>query len=61
MPGPRAFRFSTGSFETTRAGVLAEARKAEALGYDVFVMADHPNILAPIPLLMMGSGPGMAR
>jgi probable F420-dependent oxidoreductase len=41
MPDLRGFRFSTASFETTRAGVLAEAHKAESLGYDVFVMADH--------------------
>jgi alkanesulfonate monooxygenase SsuD/methylene tetrahydromethanopterin reductase-like flavin-dependent oxidoreductase (luciferase family) len=38
-----------------RTGVLAGARKAEALGYDVFVMSDHPGTLAPIPLLMMAA------
>jgi probable F420-dependent oxidoreductase len=41
MPDLRGFRFATASFEMTRAGVLAEAHKAESLGYDVFVMADH--------------------
>jgi alkanesulfonate monooxygenase SsuD/methylene tetrahydromethanopterin reductase-like flavin-dependent oxidoreductase (luciferase family) len=55
MPGLRDFRFATGSFETTRAGVLAEARKAEALGYDVYVMSDHLGFLAPTPLLMMAA------
>jgi len=54
MPGLRGFRFSTSSFETTRAGLLAEARKAEALGYDVFLAVDHIWIgTAPILLLMM--------
>jgi probable F420-dependent oxidoreductase len=54
MPDLRGFRFATGSFEMTRAGVLAEARKAESLGYDVFVMADHLfDQMAPIPGLTM--------
>jgi probable F420-dependent oxidoreductase len=55
MPGLREFRFATGSFETTRAAMLAEARKAEGLGYDVFIAADHPGFLAPIPLLMLAA------
>jgi probable F420-dependent oxidoreductase len=54
MPGVRDFRFATGSFEMTRSGVLAEARKAESLGYGVFLVADHlMEQLAPIPGLVM--------
>jgi len=54
MPGRGGFRFSTGSFETTRAGMLAEARMAERLGYDTFVMADHLyENLGPLPTLTM--------
>ena len=54
MPNLRGFRFATGTWEMTRSGVLAEARKAESLGYDVFIMADHLfDQLAPIPQLMM--------
>jgi probable F420-dependent oxidoreductase len=50
----RNFRFGTWSFQSTRSGVLAEARKAESLGYDVFLMADHlVNPLGPVPTLMM--------
>jgi hypothetical protein len=37
----RDFRFATTSFELTRAGVLADARTAEQLGYDTFGMSDH--------------------
>jgi len=55
VPGLRDFRFATASYEATRAGVLAEARKAEALGYDVYVMSDHLGSLAPIPLLMIAA------
>jgi probable F420-dependent oxidoreductase len=54
MPGLRAFRFGTGSFELTRDGVLAAARTAESLGYGTFVMADHLyDNLGPFPTLMM--------
>jgi probable F420-dependent oxidoreductase len=52
--GLRSFRFSTASFELTRDGVLAEARKAESLGYDSFVMADHLfEQMAPLTALTM--------
>jgi probable F420-dependent oxidoreductase len=54
MPGQGGFRFTTGSFETTRAGVLAAARMADRLGYGTFAMADHLyENLAPLPALMM--------
>jgi probable F420-dependent oxidoreductase len=49
-----SFRFSTASFEVTRAGVLAEARKAESFGYDTFAMADHLfDMMAPLAALTM--------
>jgi len=48
----RPFRFATGSFTMTRDGLLADASKAEALGYDAFFAADHLfDSLAPIPML----------
>jgi probable F420-dependent oxidoreductase len=54
MSDHRGFRFATGTWEITRLGVLAQARKAESLGYDVFIMTDHLfGQLAPIPQLMM--------
>jgi len=54
MTEPRRFRFGTYSFQTTHADVLAEAGKAEALGYEIFQMADHMfELLGPIPALMM--------
>jgi probable F420-dependent oxidoreductase len=54
MTERRRFRFGTYSFQTTRAEVLAEARKADAQGYDIFQMADHMlPILGTIPALMM--------
>lgn len=54
MPGLRGFRFGTASFQPTRSEVLAQARKAESLGYDIFLMADHLfENLGPIPALMM--------
>ncbi len=54
MAGSRGFRFATTSFHPTRADLLADAQKAERLGYDTFVMADHLfNQPAPIPILMM--------
>ena len=38
----------------TRAGLLAEASKAESLGYDVFISPDHLfEQMAPIPALTM--------
>lgn len=50
----RAFRFAvaaTGS--ATREGWVAKARRAEALGYDVFLMPDHTGRqLSPLPALM---------
>jgi alkanesulfonate monooxygenase SsuD/methylene tetrahydromethanopterin reductase-like flavin-dependent oxidoreductase (luciferase family) len=50
----RRIRFGTFSFQTTRPEVLAEAGKAEALGYDAFLMADHLlELLGAIPALMM--------
>jgi probable F420-dependent oxidoreductase len=54
MPDLRRFRFATTSFQCTRSEVLAQARKAQSLGYDTFVMADHLfEELGPIPALMM--------
>jgi probable F420-dependent oxidoreductase len=54
MPDFRGFRFATGSFEPARAGVLAEARKAESLGYEVFILPDHLlGGMAPLPGLVM--------
>jgi probable F420-dependent oxidoreductase len=54
MTERRRFRFGTFSFQTARAGVLAEAGKADALGYEVFQMADHLfQLLGAIPALMM--------
>ena len=51
MAGERPFRFGVGSWETTRSGLLADARRAESLGYDVFLLADHLFAwLAPIPM-----------
>lgn len=45
------FRFGVGSWETTRSGLLADARRAESLGYDVFLLADHLFAwLAPMPM-----------
>jgi alkanesulfonate monooxygenase SsuD/methylene tetrahydromethanopterin reductase-like flavin-dependent oxidoreductase (luciferase family) len=50
----RRFRFGTFSFQTTRAEVLAEAGKAEVLGYDTFQMSDHMfEMLGTIAALMM--------
>jgi probable F420-dependent oxidoreductase len=50
----RRLRFATTSFELTRAGALAEARFAESLGYDTFVVADHLyEHLSPFPTLML--------
>jgi probable F420-dependent oxidoreductase len=50
----RGIRFATTSFYPTREGLLADAEKAESLGYDTFVMADHLfDQPAPIPTLMM--------
>lgn len=50
----RDFRFATTSFELTRAGVLADARTAEQLGYDTFGMSDHLyENLGVFPTLMM--------
>jgi alkanesulfonate monooxygenase SsuD/methylene tetrahydromethanopterin reductase-like flavin-dependent oxidoreductase (luciferase family) len=58
MPGLGGFRFATASFENTRAGVLAEARMAERLGYDTFVMAGHRHeTLGSLPTLMMVAEP----
>ena len=49
MAEVRPFRFGTASFQTTRAGVLADARKAESHGYDIFLTPDHLfQQLAPI-------------
>jgi probable F420-dependent oxidoreductase len=49
----RRFRFGTTSFEMTRSAILAQARKAESHGYDVFFMADHLfDTLGTIPALM---------
>ncbi|MGN6794262.1 MAG: TIGR03621 family F420-dependent LLM class oxidoreductase [Streptosporangiaceae bacterium] len=54
MTALRGFRFATTSFEMTRAGLLAEARRAESLGYDFFFMADHlDEMMAPIAGLTM--------
>jgi alkanesulfonate monooxygenase SsuD/methylene tetrahydromethanopterin reductase-like flavin-dependent oxidoreductase (luciferase family) len=54
MSGFKAFRFATGSFGLARESVLAEARMAESLGYDTFLMADHLyDNLGPFPTLMM--------
>lgn len=54
MPGRRGFRFATASVETTRTGVLAEARMADRLGYDTLLMIDHLyDTLGPLPALMM--------
>jgi probable F420-dependent oxidoreductase len=54
MAGPRRFRFGTASVALTRPEVLAEARTAESLGYDVFLMADHLlEMLGPMPALVM--------
>src|SRR5215468_11600713 len=54
MTNRQGFRFATASFEMTRAGLLAEARKAESLGYDFFFMADHlDEMMAPIAGLTM--------
>jgi probable F420-dependent oxidoreductase len=54
MGGPRSFRFATSSFELTREGVLEQARRAESLGYDTFVVGDHLyDSLGPFPTLMM--------
>jgi probable F420-dependent oxidoreductase len=54
MTERRRFRFGTYSFQTTRADVLTEAGKAEALGYEIFQMADHLfELLGAIPALMM--------
>jgi probable F420-dependent oxidoreductase len=51
MGNVRPFRFGVGSWETTRSGMLADARRAESLGYDVFLLADHLFAwLAPIPM-----------
>jgi probable F420-dependent oxidoreductase len=49
----RPFRFGTASFQPTRSGVLADARKAESQGYDIFLMADHLEVLPPITALVM--------
>jgi alkanesulfonate monooxygenase SsuD/methylene tetrahydromethanopterin reductase-like flavin-dependent oxidoreductase (luciferase family) len=44
------FRSGVGSWETTRSGLLADARRAESLGHDVFLLADHLFAwLAPMP------------
>jgi probable F420-dependent oxidoreductase len=62
MAEPRRFRFGTFSFQLTRTGVLADAGKAEAMGYEVFQMADHMSeLLGAIPTLMMiaDSYPGL--
>jgi len=54
MSDVQAFRFGAESFESTRAGVLADARKAESLGFDVFLTPDHLfDHLAPIATTMM--------
>jgi alkanesulfonate monooxygenase SsuD/methylene tetrahydromethanopterin reductase-like flavin-dependent oxidoreductase (luciferase family) len=54
MTTARKLRFATTSFELTRDGALAEARTAESLGYDTFVVADHfYENLGPFPTLMM--------
>jgi probable F420-dependent oxidoreductase len=54
MAGAGKFRFATTSFDLTREGVLAQARLAESLGYDTFVMADHLyENLGPFPTLMI--------
>jgi probable F420-dependent oxidoreductase len=50
----RPFRFGTVSFLSTWPEVLAEARKAESHGYDVFSMPDHLlDALPPVPTLAM--------
>lgn len=54
MPYLRNFRFATSSFHSTRSEVLTQARRAQALGYDTFVMADHLfEALGPLPALVM--------
>jgi hypothetical protein len=41
MSSLRGFRFASVSFENARGGVPAEARMAERLGDDTFVIVDH--------------------
>ena len=50
----RPFRFAVAaSWAATREEWVAKARRAEALGYDVFLMPDHTgHQLAPVPALM---------
>ena len=54
VPDTRPFRFGTVSFLSTWPEVLAEAKKAESQGYDVFSMPDHLlGSLPPVPTLAM--------
>ncbi|HXW80560.1 MAG TPA: TIGR03621 family F420-dependent LLM class oxidoreductase [Acidimicrobiales bacterium] len=51
---PRPFRFGSTSFRTARSDVLADARKAEGLGFGTFALPDHFDFpLSTIPALMM--------
>jgi len=54
MPSPRPFRFATGSHATASAAAYLEgARRAEGLGYAVWLTGDHlePWFFAPGPAL----------
>jgi probable F420-dependent oxidoreductase len=52
---PRPFRFATGGFEeVSKRAWVEQARRAEALGYAVFLVADHVADIpfAPVPALV---------
>jgi probable F420-dependent oxidoreductase len=53
MADPRPFRFGIASFQETRSEILAEAHRAQELGYDILLMPDHWGLLGTMPLLMM--------
>ncbi|HSR24036.1 MAG TPA: TIGR03621 family F420-dependent LLM class oxidoreductase [Candidatus Eisenbacteria bacterium] len=53
MTSRRRFRFMAGAGRPAdRRELVERARRAEALGYDVFVVADHLPHLAPLPALV---------
>jgi probable F420-dependent oxidoreductase len=49
----RRFRFATGTFEHQRGAVLEDAARADGSGYDVFVVAEHPQLPGPWPVLTL--------
>ncbi|RDI68187.1 TIGR03621 family F420-dependent LLM class oxidoreductase [Nocardia pseudobrasiliensis] len=52
----RGFRFGVNMFSvSTRREVTEKARRAEALGYDVFSVPDHLGMPAPFPTLMLAA------